>query len=74
MESAEAAKNNIDEAQISAAAYQMWDKAGRPSGRDMDFWLEAETQVRARAQADPPSSSTALISNGSKTRRKSSTK
>jgi DUF2934 family protein len=34
--------------QIRARAYQLWDQAGRPSGRDWDFWLEAERQIRDR--------------------------
>jgi hypothetical protein len=34
--------------QVSARAYELWEEAGRPSGRDVDFWLEAERQVRER--------------------------
>ncbi len=33
--------------QISRLAYDLWEKAGRPSGRDTEFWLEAEKQLRA---------------------------
>lgn len=25
-------------------AYGLWEKAGRPSGRDLDFWLAAENE------------------------------
>jgi hypothetical protein len=32
-------------ARITARAYQMWEQAGRPSGRDIDFWLEAEREI-----------------------------
>ncbi|UPK38660.1 DUF2934 domain-containing protein [Bradyrhizobium sp. 186] len=25
-----------------ARAYELWGQAGRPAGRDLEFWLEAE--------------------------------
>ena len=31
---------------ISVVAYEKWQNAGQPSGKDMQFWLEAEAQVR----------------------------
>lgn len=31
---------------IARRAYENWEKAGRPSGRDRQFWAEAETQLR----------------------------
>ena len=30
--------------EISCLAFQLWDKAGRPEGRDLEFWLGAEAQ------------------------------
>lgn len=30
---------------ITARAEQLWQQAGRPSGRDLEFWLKAEKQV-----------------------------
>ncbi|MGY0575953.1 DUF2934 domain-containing protein [Bradyrhizobium sp. RDM12] len=36
-------------AQITARAYQLWEQAGRPSRRDLEFWLEAERQISAPA-------------------------
>jgi hypothetical protein len=29
---------------IANRAYSLWEKAGRPSGRDWDFWLAAENE------------------------------
>ena len=29
---------------IANRAYRLWEKAGRPSGRDLDFWLAAENE------------------------------
>ena len=33
--------------EISRVAFQLWEKAGRPEGRDWEFWLAAETQLLA---------------------------
>ncbi len=34
--------------QISLLASQLWEKAGHPSGLDLEFWLEAEAQLLAQ--------------------------
>ena len=55
----------IKESEIGVVAYQMWEKAGYPTNRDLQFWLDAETQLRAAAKvASAPSvaSSSALVS------------
>jgi Protein of unknown function (DUF2934) len=31
---------------VAVAAYYHWLKAGQPSGRDHEFWLKAEAQLR----------------------------
>jgi hypothetical protein len=31
--------------QVRARAYELWEEAGRPLGRDVEFWLEAERQL-----------------------------
>jgi DUF2934 family protein len=36
-----------NEASVSRLAYQLWENAGRPAGRDLEFWLAAEAQVRS---------------------------
>ncbi len=33
--------------QVTDRAYHLWDQAGRPEGRDLDFWLQAEAEVLA---------------------------
>jgi len=30
---------------VKARAYELWEQAGRPPGRDLEFWLEAERQL-----------------------------
>jgi hypothetical protein len=31
---------------IRGRAYDLWQAAGRPEGRDLDFWLRAERELR----------------------------
>lgn len=33
--------------EISYLASRLWEKAGRPDGRDLEFWLNAEKQLLA---------------------------
>ena len=35
---------------ISARAWELWDRSGRPSGRDLEFWLQAESEIAGRRQ------------------------
>jgi hypothetical protein len=41
----------VSEANIGRLAYQLWENAGRPVGRDLEFWLTAEAKVRASVNA-----------------------
>ena len=43
----------LNESEVRVAAYQMWEKAGHPVGRDLQFWLDAEAQVRRAANVGP---------------------
>jgi polyhydroxyalkanoate synthesis regulator phasin len=36
--------------EIRSRAREIWEQNGRPSGRDEEFWLQAETEIRARNQ------------------------
>lgn len=59
----------VQESEIREAAYQMWEKAGRPAGRDLEFWLKAEAQLRtatevASTKAVTPLSPVASKNNG----------
>ena len=31
--------------QVRSRAYELWEQAGRPAGRELEFWLEAERQI-----------------------------
>jgi hypothetical protein len=37
----------IDQQDNQRLAYKLWEQAGQPSDRALDFWLEAEQQLRA---------------------------
>jgi hypothetical protein len=36
---------------IAARAYTLWEQAGRPAGRDMEYWLQAESQLKQDTQS-----------------------
>lgn len=62
-------KNTIEstrlkESEISVVAYQLWEKAGRPAGRDLQFWLAAEAQLRTATQAASAKPRSAFITGG----------
>ena len=31
---------------VSRIAYELWENAGRPTGRDLEFWLAAEAKLQ----------------------------
>jgi len=39
---------STNQEQIACVAYGLWEKAGRPAGRDLEFWFKAEQQIIAR--------------------------
>jgi len=40
--------NPADE-QIRARAHQLWEQAGKPDGRDQEFWCQAEQELKEMA-------------------------
>jgi hypothetical protein len=46
---------------VRVRAHQLWEQAGKPEGRDEEFWLQAENEVREMedlreiAREPPPS-------------------
>jgi hypothetical protein len=39
-------ETNRTKHQIRARAYELWEQSGRPSGRDDEFWLQAEAEMK----------------------------
>jgi hypothetical protein len=50
------ATNSVHDA-IARRAYFLWEAAGRPPGDGVDFWLQAERELRAAAPADKTAAS-----------------
>jgi len=40
----------VAEEDIRIRSYQLWEAAGRPDGRDIEFWLRAEVDLEAEAR------------------------
>jgi hypothetical protein len=40
----------VSQSEIEVVAYHMWEMAGHPASRDLQFWLQAEAQLRAAAK------------------------
>jgi hypothetical protein len=40
-----------DERRLSRRAYGQWEKAGRPDGREREFWSQAETELAAELKS-----------------------
>jgi 2,3-bisphosphoglycerate-independent phosphoglycerate mutase len=34
--------------EVSARAHELWERAGPPSGRDQEFWFQAEDELKNR--------------------------
>jgi hypothetical protein len=34
--------------QVRTRAYELWEQSGRPAGRDEEFWLQAEAEIKRR--------------------------
>ena len=39
------------EEQIRNYAHQLWEKAGKPEGRDIEFWHAAEVELNAESES-----------------------
>jgi hypothetical protein len=36
---------------IARRAYSLWEQSGRPDGRDLEYWLKAESLLRAEERS-----------------------
>ncbi|MBR0831510.1 DUF2934 domain-containing protein [Bradyrhizobium manausense] len=37
---------DLPEQDVRKRAHELWEEAGKPQGREQEFWLEAERQLR----------------------------
>ena len=49
------------EEQIRIRAHQLWDVAGRPEGREDEFWREAERELKDGATNNPDEKSDTFL-------------
>ncbi|QIF01636.1 DUF2934 domain-containing protein [Roseimicrobium sp. ORNL1] len=47
-------KDTVSESDIATHARERWLAAGSPQGRDLDFWFQAERELRSARQTDQP--------------------
>ena len=44
------------QAKIAKRSYEFWEAAGRPAGKDAEFWLRAESELLATTGQNQPAS------------------
>jgi hypothetical protein len=44
---------NPTQEQITHRAYELWEQAGKPDGRDQEFYHQAEQELRNEDKASP---------------------
>lgn len=52
---------NPHEEAIRARAHQLWEQAGRPEGRDREFWLQAELDLKKEGTTNPDEQSETFL-------------
>jgi hypothetical protein len=53
--------NTPTEEQIRTRAHQLWEVAGRPDGRENEFWHEAERELREGEANNPDEKSSSFL-------------
>jgi len=51
---------HIEDDKIRDRAYQLWEKAGQPEGREQDFWYQAERELAEEAEVDSSAEAASL--------------
>ncbi|MEQ8599665.1 MAG: DUF2934 domain-containing protein [Devosia sp.] len=44
--------HSVDQDKIRDRAFQLWDKAGQPEGREEEFWYQAERELAEEDEVD----------------------
>ncbi|MGA0595178.1 DUF2934 domain-containing protein [Enterovirga sp. CN4-39] len=47
--------NQVTKEQIRTRALELWEQSGRPLGKDLGFWLQAERELKAAGASDDSS-------------------
>lgn len=51
--SSDAQRPSSAEMEVAVRAYELWQLAGEPSGRDLEYWFIAEGELRSEKQPGP---------------------
>ena len=59
--------DDLTKEQIRARALELWEQRGRPAGYDLEFWLQAERELKGEgaAQGISPNAENAKSGGGS---------
>ena len=52
--------HTIDEDKIRDRAFQLWDRAGQPEGREQEFWYDAERELAEEDMVDTSAEASVL--------------
>lgn len=44
--------HSLNDDKIRDRAYQLWDRAGQPEGREQEFWFDAERELAEEEEVD----------------------
>ena len=50
----------LDQEKIRDRAFQLWDRAGQPEGREQDSWYDAERELAEEQEVDTSAEAAAL--------------
>lgn len=50
----------LDQEKIRDRAFQLWDRAGQPEGREQEFWYDAERELAEEGDVDTSAEAAAL--------------
>jgi hypothetical protein len=50
----------IDQQKVRDRAFQLWDRAGQPEGRDHEFWFDAERELAEEDEVDTSAEASVL--------------
>lgn len=56
--------NTGKEEKIRQRAYEIWQREGRPSGRDRDHWSQAQAEITREEREGNPGATSAMGGNG----------
>jgi len=51
----------MSQSAVKDLAYRLWEEAGKPDGRDQDFWLQAEAKLASPAKPKTPAKPKAAV-------------